>query len=87
VTNRINQTGHLRLLTVQIGWDDTRDNRSNGSQDPSPYLKFEYITEVAPKISNFQADKMKPGYMTVLKSTQDSSFYIYTGIGKHSVVF
>lgn len=81
---------------MQIGWDDIRvkDTTSNSSQDdsaskpaPSRRLKFEYITEVAPKISNFQADKAKPGYLVVLADEAEKAFYIYTGVGKHSVVY
>jgi len=73
--NRINQTGQLRLFSIQIGWDSQpRGARSNNSDDSdehttqslAPRLKFEYISEVIPKISNFSADKLKPGYFNVL---------------------
>lgn len=86
----------MRLVTVVIGWEDSffKDTHSNSSFDskgakpiPAARLKFEYITEVAPKISNFQADKMKPGYMQVLLDDTQKAFYVYTGVGKHSVVY
>ena len=83
-------------MLFRSGWEDSffKDTHSNSSFDskgakpiPSARLKFEYITEVAPKISNFQAEKMKPGYMQVLSDDTKKAFYIYTGVGKHSVVY
>ena len=98
VTNRISQTCQLRLFTIQIGWENAKikDNNTSLSDDSSgdaktsaTRLKFEYITEVAPKISNFRADKMKPGYLNILPSSdnEDPAFYIYTGVGVHQVVY
>lgn len=95
--NRINQTGQLRLFSIQIGWNShprgTRtssdDSDDQQTQAPWPRLRFEYITEVIPKISNFSADKLKPGYFNVLSQPQDSetAFYFYTGIGRHTLVY
>lgn len=48
-------------------------------------LKFDYITECSPKISNFQADKMKPSYLKVIGL--DPTYFVYTGVGKHATVF
>jgi hypothetical protein len=50
---------------------------SDDSDDPqtrnqTPRLKFEYITEVIPKISNFSADKLKPGYFNVLAHSENN---------------
>lgn len=66
------------------------DDSSGEAKTATTKLRFEYITEVAPKISNFRADKMKPGYLSILPSTdrtEDQAFYIYTGVGVHQVVY
>ena len=56
-------------------------------------LKFEFVTEVMPKISNFSGEKQKPSFIKVVSVADDTSedgmttFYVYTGVGIQSVVF
>lgn len=85
----------MRLLTVQIGVsqltkeEQSVSDESGNESGKTPRLKFEYITEVTPKITNFQAEKQKPGYLSVISQSDsdDHYFFVYTGVGKHSVVY
>ena len=95
----------MRLFSIKIGWEDfkSKDNDSSAEENSSCEavkpntaelnirLKFEYITEVAPKISNFQADKMKPSYLNVIVAkpvrSEKPVYYVYLGIGKHAAVY
>ena len=84
----------MRLLTIQVSLrvrEDQSQSDDSGSdsvkQPAKP--KFEFILEVSPKITNFQAEKQKPGYLSIVQKmiSDELQFYVYTGVGKHSVVY
>ena len=67
--------------------DEAGDSKKKGASSDLK-LKFEYISEVSPKITNFQGKEQKPSFINVLSKLNDSpeeegpaSFYIYTAVG------
>ena len=66
----------------------------DSKKKPDLKLKFEYVSEVSPKISNFSGEKQKPSFIKVVSAANESpeeegptTFYIYTSVGNQSVVF